>query len=99
MLFINVSPSVTFNLTLPHGTKDIELEKYELTMGDGTLKQWYGLDSRIIRLNGKLMDVESAEGLPPPLKVRTNGKAPLQVKPLSITFIISPAGFADDACS
>ena len=89
MLLINVSPSTTFSLTMD-SVAGPTAEVFALSAGDGSKAKWKGLDSRIVRLNGDLMDARVAGPLPAGklVNVPTSGQLAIEVQPLSIMFVV-----------
>jgi heparanase 1 len=79
MIFINLSPNVTYELHLKGFPQVSDREEYHLTSTD--------LHSQQIYLNGRLLQLQ--EGKLPPLEPnKVSSNVPLRVAPLSYGFIV-----------
>ena len=102
LLLINVSPTVTFEASLPAelgaapGTA-AGMQVFEFGVGDGTKPGWLGLDSQHITLNGELLHSDKSQpGTLPKISPRPLDGTTLTIKPLTISFITVPRA---QACS
>jgi hypothetical protein len=81
MMFINLSPNITFELDVREFPQESDREEYHLTSTD--------LHSQQIYLNGQLLQLQQ-DKLPPLQPNKVSSNYPLRVAPLSYGFIVFP---------